>query len=1262
MTDKSHPQGITLLLVMLILSIVSSIALGVALLIIRQFEQGADVRDALHAQYIADSGVEEILQQVKFARSGSAQQFVDSVKTQFNCLAGGKILADGEFCTEDEQAQEAEENTVFSLAEGESQTIDLFDPEFDPANPGDEITAIEITGHTEAATWIEVSWVAWNTNGGDFTYIPTATNAYFSSSELEDGDGNPIPRLVYLKKDGFENTVTPRTYNLYDINKEGGRGTCTPTLGTDINTEMNDCYCTTTDTVNYPGCVAVTDLATTPLQYVVRIKALHGAADELQVRALSDCVLGDTCGGSAAAQGIPSRISFKIIGKYHGFEQAVQISVPWRLALAGLYDYVLIAENSLEKTSKVSPGFYNTGTIEAEIGSGTPVSFTESTNIDGLNAAFQCQMSGVRCSPWGVVDTVTFPTQNVRCQQEPDVNASNGATCSFDSSSGTIVYDLENYELGPEFQGNQYRYYINWRAKISAEYDNEALRIFVCDKNEDPGENYENCRHYTGGITEESRGGGYLTPAAYTNRNRDGWLLCSDDEILQNDDYIVFTGFENRPVPRLDWFSVSTIPLTGVVGCEFSDLEFARDSYTFQAEADLQPGESCYDDDTDLNNQDIAGVNSCTKMTNWFSADHTATGGEPDRLALYAVNSKEPTFGCDEDSCTMSDENSTYYNGYGQGETGFSQQPLQYKQKSGTYSNRIAEGDYYVTLNTILRTYEGDTFNFDVGNIKEGGYAPWQYSSSKSEYPYSLPNQDFQEYVAEGNYVSNPDPVGGSARQELCVLPRKMRVKSGFGYSVSVHDDTASNGDPTADFDSFTISHNYPKDASGNNIAICGMNADWPYTEFLNPHDGSYFAPFFGTNPLSPNFIKVNAFSQSYTPITSVRLIASPPGSSSVYEIGTETEGNPYQFEWDNSLPEGAYVLEAIATDVNNLTSNPGTRITVTVDKTDPWGSLSWPPTSLGGGSYRFDITVNDNYALGQVHLYSESAGGTIGWCNGGVGSTSYSCSVTYTGSIDSWFLLTINDMAGHSTTIFKNRDTTPPVIDSFSLVDNGDGTATAKIHATDYSSTTPGLEQIRLHSMAEPEWSTPVGSCDLTETKPPDYECTITFDLNYPFKSNYFQAIAIDKDQNAAVYYYDPDTAAPIINTFEYKSSDTLMACYNFCSITNLSEASHTPTLRITATDIDSGLNFITLDTYRDVGGTREYKNIGSCDFDGQTTIQTCDIIWDTTTTDAFGNKFWPDSTDAYTITAKAIDVRGRQAYQAQGGIDMDNEYPWLN
>lgn len=94
-----------------------------------------------------------------------------------------------------------------------------------------------------------------------------------------------------------------------------------------------------------------------PRGYRIRIKALFGDISRISV------IPYDSLGDRVE---LPSLIEVKSVGQRSSYKQALTATVPWKIPLFGLYDYVLFSEGDLLKTIILSNPTYSSGPIHVE--------------------------------------------------------------------------------------------------------------------------------------------------------------------------------------------------------------------------------------------------------------------------------------------------------------------------------------------------------------------------------------------------------------------------------------------------------------------------------------------------------------------------------------------------------------------------------------------------------------------------------------------------------------------------------------------------------------------------------------------------------------------------------------------------------------------------------------------------------------------------------------------------------------------------------
>ena len=167
--------------------------------------------------------------------------------------------------------------------------------------------------------------------------------------------------------------------------------------------------------------------------------------------------------------------------------------------------------------------------------------------------------------------------------------------------------------------------------------------------------------------------------------------------------------------------------------------------------------------------------------------------------------------------------------------------------------------------------------------------------------------------------------------------------------------------------------------------------------------------------------------------VASAAFQRSPAGAGTWTTIGT-ANGSPYQASWDTTgVSDGSYDLRVVTTDVAGNPFTSATR-TVTVDNTNPSGSLTDPGANLRG-SVPLSSTGSDGSGSGVTSVvFQRSAAGANSWTTISTDSTSpYTAAWDTSGASDGLYDLRVlvTDLAGNSAAgaIVANRrvDNTSP-------------------------------------------------------------------------------------------------------------------------------------------------------------------------------------------------------------------------------------------
>jgi hypothetical protein len=106
-----------------------------------------------------------------------------------------------------------------------------------------------------------------------------------------------------------------------------------------------------------------------PVGYRLRIRALFDDLSAVTVMPYDG--LPPPPGGGVKVADLHSQIEIKSVGERGKFKQSLTATVPWKIPLSGLYDYVLFSEGDILKTIILSQPAYSSGTIQIEASLGS---------------------------------------------------------------------------------------------------------------------------------------------------------------------------------------------------------------------------------------------------------------------------------------------------------------------------------------------------------------------------------------------------------------------------------------------------------------------------------------------------------------------------------------------------------------------------------------------------------------------------------------------------------------------------------------------------------------------------------------------------------------------------------------------------------------------------------------------------------------------------------------------------------------------------
>lgn len=463
MRPLNNKSGSILLYTLLVISLITAIAITVSIIVVNEIRLTSGAANATMAYYAAESGIERGLYTLKIMRNDGTSTLTDAVDEISSFPKPGEASFDNnadylneptssktpeiidEEVIENDYIQADYYNVDNPLTDsGVAQIVVSNGPDAPEANPN-------------PATWAEVSWTAWSSNGT----LGTSTSA------------RKLIGPTDLQPDPPTDTGWPIVLDVFSSQQD----------------------------------------SIVPVGYRVRIKALFGDLSTLSV------IPYDNAGSQVAD--LPSQLEIKSVGERGKFKQSLTATVPWKIPLHGLYDYVIFSEGDILKTIILSRQAYSSGVIQVEASN-----ITDGQCSDCLGVVGDCQNLGWLATSCSVTATCDITTGDI-------------SYCSLPINNGTYTLPLPT--MVPAGQ----EYYVSLRTESS----NNGGTVEVVIDDPEEGEL---------GLTY-----------SYPN-NSLGWSTCTIPESFalgtNTDRYIKFTNQDANDVLKVDWYQVSSYKI-------FSDCE-----------------------------------------------------------------------------------------------------------------------------------------------------------------------------------------------------------------------------------------------------------------------------------------------------------------------------------------------------------------------------------------------------------------------------------------------------------------------------------------------------------------------------------------------------------------------------------------------------------------------------------------------------------------------------------------------------------------
>lgn len=456
----SNKSGSVLLYSLLIISLITAIAIAVSVIVINELKLTSGAADATLAYYAAESGIERGLYTLKIMRNDGSSKLSDAVTEISSFPKGSEAAFENNADYSDEQTK-SKTSEIINEEVKENQYIqaDYYNVE-DPLSDSGVVSIVVKSGPDDPAP-----------NPDPDTWAEVSWTAWDSSGTL--GTSTSAKKLIGptdLQPDPPADIGWPITLDVFSTQ------------------------------------------SVTPVGYRLRIKALFGDLSSLTVTPYD--------GSNDPVTNLPSQIEIKSVGERGKFKQSLTATVPWKIPLFGLYDYVLFSEGDILKTIILSQTAYSSGVIEVE-----------ADNIT-VGLCTGC-VGGGTCSDDGWLATSCSAVSTC------DITTGGTSYCSLPINNGT--YKLPFPAMIPAGQ----EYYISLRTESSN--DGGTVEVVVDDPEE--GEL---------GLT-------YNYPDSASD-----WSTCTIPESFalgaNTDRYIRFTNQDVDDVLKVDWYQISSYKI-------FSDCE-----------------------------------------------------------------------------------------------------------------------------------------------------------------------------------------------------------------------------------------------------------------------------------------------------------------------------------------------------------------------------------------------------------------------------------------------------------------------------------------------------------------------------------------------------------------------------------------------------------------------------------------------------------------------------------------------------------------
>jgi len=305
---KNNKSGTILLYSLLVVSFIAAIAVTLSVIVVNELKLTSGAANATLAYYAAESGIERGLYAVKLMRNDGTSTLSSAV-TEIGSFpkAGDASFENGADYSNGQTSSKTSEIINEEVIENSYIQADYYNVENPLSDAG--VVQIVVSNGPDAP----------ETNPNPDTWAEVSWTAWDSNGTL--GTSTSARKVIGptdLQPDPPADTGWPITLDVFS------------------------------------------DQPIVPVGYRVRIKSLFGDLSSLSV------IPYDGAGGQVTD--LPSQLEIKSVGELSKFKQSLTATVPWKLPLHGLYDYVIFSEGDILKTVILSRPVYSSGVIQVEAG------------------------------------------------------------------------------------------------------------------------------------------------------------------------------------------------------------------------------------------------------------------------------------------------------------------------------------------------------------------------------------------------------------------------------------------------------------------------------------------------------------------------------------------------------------------------------------------------------------------------------------------------------------------------------------------------------------------------------------------------------------------------------------------------------------------------------------------------------------------------------------------------------------------------------